>query len=384
MNLSRLLAPLPPTRFFDEYWGRRPFLQAGLEDRFAELFSSSHIGQLLYYLRPKPPDDVALVKGSRYCDSRWTNVDGTPDPERVRAAWLDGYTLVVNRLHRLWEPVARFAASLTEQLHHPVDVNLYYTPPGSQGFEAHFDTMDAFVLQVEGSKIWEVREPAADLPLPDEHAPLLKEQRPPVVFEQELPRGGLLYLPRGHVHSARTTGSASLHLTVGIEVMTWIDLFTAAVSAARSDRRFREALPPGFLHAPPGLTERFRELATELPHHFDLAASMDRLAERSVVSHAAPVGDDLWQLEREIGPESILCRRPGVLCRTIEGPGHAGIQYSGGKIVGPPKIAPALRHIAAHARFAAAALPGGLNERERLVLLRRLVRDGLLEVEHSA
>lgn len=381
MSLGKILHPLQPSQFFDEHWGKRSLLLQGPRDRFADLFSSDKIGQLLYYLRPQPPDGMALVKGSRYCDSRWTNADGSPHPERVRAAWLDGYTLVVNNLGRLWEPVAQLAASLAEELHHSVDVNLYYTPPGSQGFEAHYDVMDAFILQLEGSKIWEVREAAAHLPFADEHAPVRPDRLPPVAFEEELREGGVLYIPRGHVHAARTAETASLHLTVGIQAMTWIDLFAAAVSAARQDGRFREALPPGYLHGGPALEERFRELAAELPRYLSLDAALGHLAERTVVGHPAPAGDGLLKPEAELGPDSVLYRRPGVLCRLLEGPGYAAIQYSGGKIAGPGKIAPALGYIAAHRRFTAASLPGELNDRERLVLLRRLVRDGLLAVE---
>lgn len=381
MSLSQILDPIQPSQFFAEFWGKRSLRLPGARDRFSDLFSSAKIGQILYYLRPQPPDGMALVKGSRYCDSRWTNDDGSPHPERVRAAWLDGYTLVINNLGRLWEPVAQFAAALTEELHHRVDVNLYYTPPGSQGFEAHFDVMDAFILQLEGSKIWEVRGAAAVLPLPDEHAPLRPDHLPPLVFEEELQEGSVLYIPRGHVHAARTAAVPSLHLTVGIQTVTWIDLFSAAVAAARKDDQFREALPPGFFNGAPGLEEGFRARLAELPRHLCLADSLAHLAEQSIVGQPPPAGDDLLKPAQDLTPSSILHRRPGVLCHLIERPGQAVIQYSGGKIAGPAKIAPALRYIATHPSFAASSLPGELNERERLVLLRRLIRDGLLVVE---
>lgn len=383
MNLAQIFEPLPPARFFAEHWGKKSLRLPGAPDRFAHLFSSRKIGQLLYYQRPHPPDGILLVKGSRHCDSRWTHADGSPHPDRVRAAWLDGYTLVINDLGRLWEPIARFTAELREQLHHPVDVNLYYTPPGSQGFDAHYDVMDVFILQLEGSKIWQVREPAAHLPFPDEAAPVPADRLPPVAFEEQLEPGGLIYMPRGHVHAARTAESASLHLTVGIHPVTWIDLFSAAVAGARRDPRYREALPAGFFHGAPEVRERFGELLADLPRHIDLDQGLSQLAERSIVGQPAAAGDDLLGDGAELGPASVLVRRDGVLCRALEGPGFAGIQFSGGKIVGPAKIAPALRHITAHRTFAASSLPGELNEREKLVLLRRLVRDGLLAVGAS-
>ena len=35
-----------------------------------------------------------------------------------------------------------------------MQINAYITPPENQGFAAHYDTHDVFVLQVSGSKRW--------------------------------------------------------------------------------------------------------------------------------------------------------------------------------------------------------------------------------------
>ena len=40
------------------------------------------------------------------------------------------------------------------------------TPPQNQGFSAHYDTHDVFVLQVAGSKRWVVHPPVLADPLP--------------------------------------------------------------------------------------------------------------------------------------------------------------------------------------------------------------------------
>lgn len=36
----------------------------------------------------------------------------------------------------------------------PVGCNAYLTPPGRQGFAPHSDDIDAFILQLEGTKRW--------------------------------------------------------------------------------------------------------------------------------------------------------------------------------------------------------------------------------------
>jgi len=43
---------------------------------------------------------------------------------------------------------------------------VYLTPPGSQGFSPHYDDIDAFVLQLEGSKRWRCYRPPTRAGLP--------------------------------------------------------------------------------------------------------------------------------------------------------------------------------------------------------------------------
>src|SRR6185503_4859550 len=170
MTLEELINPITESQFYDEYWEKRPLIIAGERERFSHLYSSKQMTRLLRYSRPRAPKEMMLAKGGHLWEGDWMQRDGTPRIEKVRAAWGDGYSIIVNGLNKLWEPVAGFAASLQEDLHHPVNVNMYFTPAGSQAIVPHFDIMDVFILQLEGSKIWRVHEPARYLPLPDEQA----------------------------------------------------------------------------------------------------------------------------------------------------------------------------------------------------------------------
>ena len=76
--------------------------------------------------------------------------------------------MVFQGLHRTWPPLIEFTGQLVADLGHPVQVNAYLTPPAAQGFAAHYDTHDVFVVQVAGRKHWTIHEPVVRLPRPDE------------------------------------------------------------------------------------------------------------------------------------------------------------------------------------------------------------------------
>jgi lysine-specific demethylase/histidyl-hydroxylase NO66 len=383
MSLARLLHPTAPSVFFEEVWERKPLVLSGEPERWSGLFSSRDLGRLLTYRPPRSIEGMMLVKENRHRDENWMNPDGSPRLDQVQAAWRDGYTIIINRLGQLWEPVGLFCAAVEEELHHPVSVNLYMTPPGAQGFKAHFDIMDAFVLQVEGSKVWRVRGPQLTLPLPDEHTATSPESLPPVVLEHELKSGDVLYIPRGFVHEARTAQTHSVHLTLGLQAVTWMDLFASALAAARRDERFRKGLPPRFLEGSSAMEQTFRELLAELPRHLELGHALTHMAERFVVQKPPPPAEDLLEGPVEVEGSAVLERRPGMVLRLVEGPGYAGLQYSGGKLMGPAKIGPALRHITRHSVIPVRSLPG-LSEKEQLVLAGRLVRNGVLLVQEPS
>ncbi len=377
MTLNRLLQPLAPEAFFETHWGRQPLFLKGEPGRFSSLFSSRDVGRLLTYRPPRSLDGMLLVKDGRHRGENWLTPEGLPRLDQVRAAWQEGYTLVLNRMEQLWEPIGRLGRALEEELHHPVSSNLYVTPAGARGFPPHFDVMDGFILQLEGSKVWQVYGPQVEQPLPDEHAATSPDHLPPLLFEQTLESGDVLYIPRGFVHAARTARAASVHLTLGVQPVTWSDLFSAALSAARGDARLRQALPPRFLEGPCGLAEQFQALLSQLPQHLEVGGALAQMAERLIVQKPPPPGDELLTEGLELGSDAVLGRREGMVFRVVEGPGYAALQYSGGKLVGPARIGPALKHISSHAVVAVRALPG-LNPKEQRVLAERLVRNGVL------
>lgn len=109
-----------------------------------------------------------------------------------------------------------------------MQVNLYLTPANAQAFEAHFDWMDGFVVQIHGAKRWKVYDTLVMQPRPDMRFKPSKSDVAALgepLAELLLEAGDVLYVPAGFVHQAVNTPdenvtTPSLHLTFGMEVGT--------------------------------------------------------------------------------------------------------------------------------------------------------------------
>lgn len=82
----------------------------------------------------------------------------------------------------------------------------------------------------------------------------------------------------------------------------------------------------------------------------------------------------------ELASDTVLERRPGVECAVQRRESAAALLTAWNEMTGPPSIAPALEFVRDHQRFRPADLPRLRDDASRLVLARRLVREGFLRV----
>jgi Cupin superfamily protein len=398
-DLAKLLWPVESETFFRDTWEKRSLAIARNEaDYYRGLFSLHDVDSVIAFTRPKFLEPADFKKGNSAVhtfvkgllpEDELLTVPFYPDISEVHKAFRLGQTVILTAMQHRWPPVAALCRQLEAFFGCPVHTNLYLTPKGAQGFDVHFDTHEVFVLQIEGTKHWRTYGSARELPLADERFPVSKERLGPPTQEVFLKAGDLLYLPRGHVHEAFTSESLSLHLTVGVKVYRWTDVLHQALDdLSTQDVRFRGSLPPGLLTdgpAPPAAREHFRELLEALAQNTSADSAMGRLA-ASFLGKLAPLpGGYFTEVElEEIGLETVLERTPGALCRIMRlEDGRTGLQFPGGQVDGPMKIASTLRFIAQTPRFAVRSLPDDLTDDAKRVLVRRLVRDKLLTISRG-
>jgi ribosomal protein L16 Arg81 hydroxylase len=380
-SLERSIDPVSPEEFLDEHWERKPLVVARDEEgRFNDLLSAADVERLLCSGGLRYPG-FRLVKAGEKLDVGsytksipWRPVpfSGTADVGRVLTEFEAGATLVIQGLHHSWPPLAEFCRVLERELGHPAQANAYFTPREAQGLPVHHDTHDVFSLQVAGEKRWLVYAPALELPLKDQR--FKPELGPPgePVHDVLLRPGDTLYLPRGWLHEAKTSSTDSLHVTVGVNVHTWLDAIKAALRECEDDVEFRRSPD-----------DNADDLVARLRARLDPDDVRARQRRRLVSTRRPVLTGQLTQLRalESLTLETALERRPTVLYELDE----LTLRFEGREIAFPAAAEEAIHFVAfAEEPFRVGEIAGDLDDESRLVLVRRLVREGFLRLSEPA
>jgi hypothetical protein len=296
----------------------------------------------------------------------------------------DGATIVLQALHRYWTPLSLFCRDLENVLTHPVQVNVYLTPPVSQGLDIHYDTHDVFVLQVAGVKHWKVWHEAYQVPLAHQRRSGSYEDPGDATIDAELKPGDALYIPRGFLHAAQTLDRESAHMTIGVLNVTQMDLLRKVMERAENDARFRRSLPPGFAHDPSAMEDHVRELLgtfSEWASQQDASTLARETASKFWSARPPILTGQLQQLLAldDLSDASTIRKRPGTVCVVSVDDDELTLNLGDRVLMLPAYVAPAIGFVTEAPSFPVAALGPYLDEQGRLVLVKRLIREGLLE-----
>ncbi|MGN6751524.1 MAG: cupin domain-containing protein [Intrasporangium sp.] len=257
------LVSVPLDEFAQRYWSRQPLVSRAeeLAGDPAGLLDAAAVDELVSSRALRVPFVRVAKEGRTLGDAEFTQGGGVGaeiadqvSDDKLLRLFRDGATIVLQGLHRSWQPVLTFSQALSEQLRHPVQVNAYVTPSQNRGFNDHYDVHDVFVLQTCGEKRWRLHPPVHEAPLRDE--PWTEYRSGVEVAAQQessheftLRPGDCLYLPRGWLHSATALGGVSIHLTIGVHVWTRRhladELMRLALGSASKDAALRASLPVG-------------------------------------------------------------------------------------------------------------------------------------------
>jgi len=373
-------------------------IEGGAEQGFVDLFSTGAVDELVSRRGLRTPFLRMAKDGSVLTSALFTRSGGSGASiadqvadDKVLAQLAGGAPLVLQALHRNWPPLIEFGTELAGELGHPVQINAYITPPQNQGFAAHYDTHDVFVLQVVGSKRWTIHRPVVDDPLPSQTWDRRKAQVEARATEEPLldmvlRPGDALYLPRGFLHAAVAQGEVSIHLTVGVHPLTAYDLARELIDAAGQDRELRRSLPMGIdvtdarslaTHVRAAAERLSAAVSTAGPEHLESAAR--RIARRQIGETRPQPLAPLAQLAAlgTLDQQTPLRLRPGLRPTFSQVGERLSLETVDSTITFPSLVRDSLLLAISGAEFRPADLPA-LDPDEQLVLARRLLREGVL------
>jgi lysine-specific demethylase/histidyl-hydroxylase NO66 len=383
-SLGWLLAPLTVETFLTEIWGQSHYHVSRNRPEYfdALLDGTASVDELLGLFRP----DLSLVRLVRENDIKepylYRRSDGGLDVAGIGHDFADGYTIVLESIHRYVRAIASLLQAIEVELNFATQVNAYFTPPESQGFVPHYDEHDVLILQIRGSKIWHLYDgidvaPRAAL----RHEPIAADALPSPT-DVRLEVGDVLYLPGGRVHAAEATSEVSVHLTVGVLAPTLLLLVTRALnSLSGSDDRVHTQLPPRYLDDPDvraTLGVLVRDVVQALEQPSVIAAGLGSLADDLVRrGQSPPVGQAITNAIGVDGQVRVVKYQP-LFSRVTETSDGVALHFAQLVVSAAPDHSEALQFVSKSTEpFRVCELPG-LSGAQQTELARTLIANGFL------
>jgi ribosomal protein L16 Arg81 hydroxylase len=392
LSLEWLLSPVKTRSFFIDHLEKELLIVHGRNARkFDRLLSVCDLDVILWQQEGRLRSIVSAYKESKelHPDRYVSDADHR---RWLRDVYQGGGTLIIKDLDRFCLPVAQLKRALVDRFTAAVSLNAYLTPPSAIGFAAHSDRHDVFILQIAGSKTWTIAKAPEKL-LPNERQSQLQNV-PLQSLDKDsmdilLSAGDLLYLPRGIVHKAETTKDYSVHLTFGVRPCNWSQIAISMVQLFEdSDVSLRKAA-----WAPsqaPALVKNLDKLICAQLRISDSLQEAFKRVRRDLITRMPLLPDDTVNVFASdfVGSKTFVQLRYGMKCAVNTNDQTVEITFPGlgsssdpESIEAPRALEEAFRFIAETDRpFRVSELPGAISNSAKEIVVRRLLRDGLLKV----
>jgi ribosomal protein L16 Arg81 hydroxylase len=225
--------------FLSEYFDRQPLLRrSALPAAHRELLTLADLDELLYSQAVRPPY-IQLALGSQDIPAAaytktTTSADGHPtecvDPEKVIEYFRAGATIAWPSINPGRPNLRALASALSARFGVPTDLIAFLSPAGVQTFRPHFDPVDLFIIQLHGTKNWQIWPKSNRTERTVTR--FTKDQLGEPLFSTSLRPGDVMYLPSGTPHVVTAKDTMSLHVSMIVRPRRWTDLLQRLVQVA--------------------------------------------------------------------------------------------------------------------------------------------------------
>ncbi|MFM9368757.1 JmjC domain-containing protein [Streptomyces sp. Da 82-17] len=250
----RLLLPEEGVTELLTSWPDEPRVYDRGQPALDEVVSAESVRGYLY-MGTAPAHEIAAVKAPNPSLSQNAYMtDGRTDRAKLVRLYEQGYTIRLGNLQRVVPALAGISEAIQTETGYSNYIHAFLTPPGHQGLRHHWDQQMAVIVQIAGTKRWQLWRPPVTAPMreynesfrvwKDEYIPTWEAVGPDM--EIDLKAGQSLLLPRGWVHNPHVlaSGQHSIHLTFAIRERTRMWLAEKLLAGAIEQEAFRRIVRP--------------------------------------------------------------------------------------------------------------------------------------------
>ncbi|MFK7993922.1 MAG: cupin domain-containing protein [Granulosicoccus sp.] len=237
------LHPVSLKDFFSTYWEKQP-LHIHRKDGFSQTLLDLATIEFLMASQPLYFPGVQLTQAGKVIDvASYADEQNRILPLRLFEQHAQGGTIILSQAQKLFAPLNEICREIMRTMNMRCQANVYLSPPGNQGFNAHYDTHDVFILQVSGAKTFNFYPSPIELPYPEDSFDAGNITSNEIDESIDLVAGDTLYIPRGVVHDAVADSSrSSLHITLGVYPVLIRDMLQEAIQCvSEQDVGFRQS-----------------------------------------------------------------------------------------------------------------------------------------------
>ncbi len=393
-TFARLLAPSKVEDFFSHYWEKAPLhIRRESPDYYAEFLTVEDLDRY-FQADNLSPSFVRVVKSGRDCEiDNWTVVEKRKNTDSYRVVAVDklfslfssGATIIINAAQAAIPQLKAQCAALEQELRTRIQFNIYVTPARARGLGPHYDQHDVFILQLSGSKQWQLYDGPSKLPVSGALTNPNEYENSEARLAVKLATGDLLYVPRGTVHVTGTSDVSSVHITVALMSRYRFNLIDELARVAEGDEAFRRALPHGFSteEEKSAFATGFKQQLQDLVAGVDVATLLDRVqrdfnSNREVARQARLT--DLLDADR-LTLDSVVASRADIDYHVERSASNLTITLGNATLSLPNFIGTNLEQLLRTGSFSPHQLTGQLTDAGKLELVRRFLLAGLLTIE---
>lgn len=303
------------------------------------------------------------------------------DKDKLFYYFYNGFTIILKSYERQNIDLLYLRHEFEKKFFSRAHTNIYLTPRNAQGFPAHFDLHDVFILQIHGSKEWNVYDSPIELPSTNKELSEINWVKPKEYLTVLLEQGDLLYIPRGFVHEAKAQNDASIHITLGIPTYKNSDLLREAIFGLEHTLFFRKSLP--LLQSDNKEIEvAFKRYLSEYIEKCDVKGLIEKIKDNFIDTRLFSPKNSLIDYMNidSVNLATLLKQKTGIFYKTSRNGNKIELRFNNKVIKFPLFVELAFDHILDDKKFKISDLPDTIADESKIIICKKLIMEGFLTI----